>query len=171
MVEISQVSVKDLLSTGYFFEELKNHSKSTEIDFLSYSRDYVVPYLIRISESHQRVLQPAGNKILSFACDALANADDDEMVDAIFGLKKVAASEIEVNEKLVSQIGQHDKFEVSSCHHKTKSAESLLKLLVNIIRMFKLAEVIAKQDNSEKTRDSVGDAIKHKWQVFVQQSG
>lgn len=168
MAEISQVLIKDLLSTGYFFEELKNYSKSTEIDFLSYSRNYAIPYLIR--ESHQKIVQPGSNKILSFACDALSNANDDELVEAIFGLKKVAAAEIEVNEKLLSRIGQQDKSAVSSCHHKTESAKSLLKLLVNIIRMFKLSEVIAKQDKPEGMGDSVGDAIKHKWQASVQQS-
>ncbi len=168
MAEVSQVLIKDLLSTGYFFEELKTYSKSTEIDFISYSRDYAIPYLIRISKSEQKIVQPDGGKILSFACGALCDANDDELVDAIFGLKKVAASEIVINETLLSQIGQHDKSEVSSCHRKAESAKSLLKLLVNIIRMFKLAEVIAKKDNPEGMRESVGDTIKHKWQGSVQ---
>ena len=46
MCETPSAPVKDLLSTGYFYEELKNHVKSTEskeIDLVSFSRDFAVP--------------------------------------------------------------------------------------------------------------------------------
>lgn len=168
MAEVSLVLIKDLLSTGYFFEELKNHSKSAEMDFFSYSRDYAIPYLTKLAGSNREMVQSDSRKIISFACETLSDASDDELIDVIFGLKEVAASEIEINEKMLSRIGQHDKSQVSSCHRKADAARSLLKLLVNIVRMFKLAEIIAKQDRSEGTRDSVGDAIKHKWQVLQQ---
>jgi hypothetical protein len=170
MADISSVAIMDLLSTGYFFEDLKKYPKSTEMDLLSYSRDYVIPYLRKKSEFQQETNQAANKKILGFAYDLLFDANDDEMVAAIFGLKKVATSEIELNEKMLSQIGQHLKFKVSLYHNRTESAKCLLKLLVNIIRTFKLTEIISKNNKSEGMCDSFDDAIKCKWQASVQQS-
>jgi len=170
MTETAQVLIKDLLSTGYFFEDLKKYPKSAEMDLLSYSRDYVIPYLTMKSAAQRATNRAAHNRILSFACDTLSDANDEEMVAAIFGLKKVAISEIELNEKMLSPIGQLSQSKVSLYSRRTESAKSLLKLLVNIIRMYKLPEVISKTNKSEAACGSVGDVIGCKWQASVQQS-
>lgn len=148
MADTSQVLVRDLLSTGYFFEELKDYSKSTDMDLHTYSRDYAIPYLIKASDSHRRSGQPDRNMILDSAVELLSDADDDELIESIFALKKMARSEIEINEKLLSEIGRHNKSEVLNCYQKSESAKCLLKLVVNIIKIFKLPEVTAKRDNS-----------------------
>ena len=146
MAEISQVLVRDLLSTGYFFEELKTYSKSTEMDIHTYSRNYAIPYLIKTSESHWRSGQSGRNKILDSAVELLSDANDDELIESFFALKKMARSEIETNEKLLSEIGRHNKSEVLNCYQKSESAKCLLKLVVNIIKIFKLPEVNTKRD-------------------------
>jgi len=149
MAEISEVSVKDLLSTGYFFEELRDYSKSTEMNIHTYSRNYAIPYLIKISESQRGSGQPDRNKILDSAVESLSEAKDDELIDSIFAVKKIATSEIQINERLLSEIGRHNKSEVLHCYHNSESAKCLLKLMVNIIRIFKLPEVKAKRDRSK----------------------
>jgi len=50
--------------------------------------------------------------------------------------------------------------------HKQESAEFLAKLLVNIIKMFKLTEVSAKQKKADEVDDPVGDAIIQSWEVW-----
>ena len=165
MAERPNALVKDLLSTGYFFEDLKNQPKSTEIDLPSYNRDFVVPYLARTSKSHQRSGQASRSRILDFAVKYLSNVNDDEVADSIFGLKKVAAYEMASNEKAIHQIGELNKSELMSCRQKSESAQSLAKLLVSIIRVFKLTEVIVKKDRSEGMSDSIGEAITDNWEL------
>lgn len=151
MAEISQVLVRDLLSTGYFFEELKTYSKSTEMDIHTYSRNYAIPYLIKTSESHWRSGQSGRNKILDSAVELLSDANDDELIESFFALKKMARSEIEINEKLLSEIGRHNKSEVLNCYQQSEAANCLLKLIVNIIKLFRLPEVTNKRDKSGAT--------------------
>jgi hypothetical protein len=159
MTLIPDALVKELLSTGYFFEELKSYSESIEMDIHTYSRQYAIPYLIRTSESYQASRQPDRCKILNLAVDSLSKVDDEDLVESIFELKKVAIAQIELNERALSEIGRHDRSAVQSSHQQFEAAQSLLKLLVNIIRMFKLSEVLAKKDKLKQTREPAGDII------------
>jgi hypothetical protein len=171
MAEIPQASVKDLISTGYFFEELKKYTGSKEIDLPSFSRIFVVPYLTGKSELYRKSGQTNKIRILNLAGEFLYNANDEEITDTIFGLKKVAASEVDINEKALHTDDQLKKSEILSCRHKLEAAQSLSKLLISIIRMFKLAEVITKRGKSEALYASVGDAIKDHWQLSGLPSG
>jgi hypothetical protein len=159
-----------LLSTGYFFEELKNYTESKEIDLSSFSRDFAVPYLERKSESFQRSGQVHRNRITDLAVKFLYNASDSEVADTIFGLKKVAESEVEINEKALHKNEQLGKSEILSCRQKSEAAQTLGKLLISIIRMFKLAEVATKRDKSEGVCDTVAGAIKEYWELSVRPS-
>jgi hypothetical protein len=163
MAEIPQALVKDLLSTGYFHEQLKNYSESKEIDLLSFSRDFAVPYLASKSESYQKSGQSSKSIILNFAVKYLANADEGAMSDSIFGLKRVVEYEMEIHEKAYYKNDQADKSELLSCRHKSESARSLGKLLISIIRIFKLSEVVTKREKSENACDSAVDAIPAYW--------
>jgi hypothetical protein len=167
MAEIQLALVKDLISTGYFFEELKTYSKSQEIDLPSFSRDFALPYLTRISELYEESGEPDRSMILNLAIKHLSNVSDDELVDSIFGLKKIAASEIDTNEKALHQSDQLKKSELRSCRQKSESATSLSKLLVSIIRMFKLVEAKVKHDKLEEDRNSIYDAIRGSWSLSV----
>jgi hypothetical protein len=159
--------VKDLLSTGYFFEELKSYSGPKEMDLPTFSRGFAVPYLARKSESYQRSGQEYGNKILCLAARCLSDAVDDAMADSILGLKKMAASEVDVHEKALYRSDQFDKTELRSFRQKSEAAQSLGKLLVIIIRVFKLSEIITKRDKSEGPGDSIADVIKAQWELSV----
>lgn len=167
MTEMPHALVKDLLSTGYFFEELKNYTESKEIDLPSFSRDFAVPYLTRKSESYQKSGQTNRTKILNLAAKFLYEANDGEIAETILGLKKVAAFEVDTNEKALHKNDQLDKSEIFSCRQKSEAAQSLGKLLISIIRMFNLAEVITKRDKSKEASDSVCDAIKDYWELSV----
>jgi hypothetical protein len=167
MAETQLALVKDLISTGNFFEKLRTYSKSKEIDLPSLSKDFVVPYLTRMSASYERSGQPDRSRILNFAAKHLSNVSDDELVDSIFGLKKIAAYEIDTNEKALYRSDQFNKSELRSCRRKSESATSLSRLLVNIIRMFKLVEIKAKRDKSEDAPNSIYDAIRDSWNLSV----
>jgi hypothetical protein len=167
MAETQLASVKDLISTGYFSEELRAYSKSKEIDLPAFCKDFVVPCLARISESYKDSGGLDRSKILNLAVKHLSNASDDELVDSIFGLKKVAASEIDANEKALHQSERLNKSELRSCRRKSESATSLSKLLVSIIRMFKLVEVKVKHDKSEEDRNSIYDSIRDSWNLSL----
>jgi len=167
MAELPHALVKDLLSTGYFFEELKNYTESKEIDLPSFSRGFAVPYLSRKCESYQKSGQTNRSRILNLAVETLDNANDDEMADTIFGLKRLAASEVATNEIAVHKNDQLDKSELLSCRQKSEAAQSLGKLLISIIRMFKLAEAVTKRDTSERVYVSVDDALKNHRELSV----
>lgn len=167
MAEIPCALVKDLRSTGYFFEELKSCNDSKEIDLAVLSKDFAVPYLARKSASYQR-REPAGRgKILDLAVKFLSEANDGEMAEAIFGLKKVAASEIDKNEKALHRDEGAEKSELFLWRHRLEEARFLDKLLMSIIKVFKLAEIKVKRDISEEDCESVCDAIKHCWEPSV----
>jgi hypothetical protein len=159
MSQVPDVLVKDLLSTGYFFEELKSYSESTEMGIHTYSRHYAIPYLIRSSESYQASRQLDRCKILNLAVESLSKVNDEDLVDSIFKLKKVAMAQIELNERSLSEIGRHERSEVQASHQQFESAQSLLKLLVNIIRMFKLSEALVAKDKLKNTSESSVDTV------------
>lgn len=146
MAEIPHALVKDLLSIGYFFEELKNLSGIKEIDLPSFSRGFAIPYLAKRSESYQRSGQSDKIGILNLAVSHLSKASDDEMADSLLGLRRVASSEVDVNEKALYRSDQHDKSQLLTFRHKSEAAQSLGKLLVAIIRIFKLSEVGTRRD-------------------------
>ncbi len=164
MTETPNALVKDLLSTGYFFEELKNYTGSKEIDLISFSRTFAVPYLTRKSESHQRAGRSQRAKILNLAVQFLHNADDAEMAETILALKKIAASEVDSNEKALHGHEPVERSEIFLCRQKLEEALSLGKMLISIIRAFKLAEPIAKRDNSKGTSNAIEDTIKSYWE-------
>jgi hypothetical protein len=167
MAETPCALVKDLRSTGYFFEELKNYNGSQEIHLTSFSKDFAVPYLAKKSESYQKTGRIKRAKILDLAVKFLREANDGEMEETIFGLKKVAASEVDTNAIALYGTDRFEKSELLLCRQKLEEAQSLGKLLISIIRVFKLAEVIGKQDNSEGACDSICDAIKQHWKPSV----
>jgi hypothetical protein len=167
MAEAQLALVKDLISTGYFFKELRTYSESKEIDLPSFSRYFAVPYLTRISESYEESGKPDKSQILNLAVKHLSNVSDEELVESIFGLKKIAASEIDANEKALHQSDQLNKSQLRSCRQKSESATSLSKLLVSIIRMFRLAEGKVKLDKSEEGRNSIYEVIKDNWNLSV----
>jgi hypothetical protein len=157
MIQLPLALVKDLLSTGYFFEDLKSYPKSKEMDLPTYSRNFLVPYLARISESYEGKGQQNRNIILKLAVKNLSDVNDDQLTDSILGLKKTAVAEIDANEKALHKNDQLDRSEHLSCRQKSESAQSLVKLLVSIIRTFKLVEIIAKRvEESGAASNSAG---------------
>jgi hypothetical protein len=163
MTQIPSATVKDLLSTGYFFEDLKKYSKSADIDLSSYSREYAVPFLAKVSEAYERSGHTNRSKILHFAVKHLSDVGPDGLAGSIFGLKKVAASEIAASVKALDRIDQFDKSEMLFLRQKSESAELLAKLLVSIIRMFKLADTSPKPGKSEEAPETVGDTVEADW--------
>ncbi len=140
MQELPNASLKDLLSTGYFYNELKSHTETKDIDLSFYSRNYAIPHLAKILEVYKKSGEVHKIELLSLAIDCLTNAKDEELADSILELKKITACEVDVNEKALHQIGSEDKPGLRACRQKSASAQSLAKLLVSIIKMFKLAE-------------------------------
>jgi hypothetical protein len=169
MEETPNALIKDLLSTGYFSEELKNYSGVKEIDLLTFSRAIAVPYLTRECQSCLSSGQKNKSKILSLAIKFLSDVNDDNVTASIFGLKKFATGEVDNNEKVLCGDDPLGKAELAACRQKSEAAQSLGKLLVTIIRTFKLSEVIAKGDKSKEVRDSVADLINDDWQLSVPQ--
>jgi hypothetical protein len=139
MDQIPHALLKDLLSTGYFFGALKNYSGAAEIDLPSYNRDFTLPYLIDTAKSYERSGQLNRSKIVREAVERLSGAGDDELADSILELRKIADSAIDANERELLQNEALDKSAQLSCRHKSESARSLSKLLVSIIKTFKLS--------------------------------
>ncbi len=157
MAEKPCALLKDLRSTGYFFNELKNYSDSPEMDILTYCSDFVIPFLVRTSDSYDSSGQPDRSRILRLAIRNLSKPGDEEIVGSIFELKDVAISEIDEASKAAPQ-EQFDKSKSLANRQKLESAEILTKLLVNIIRMFKLAKPNDKHKRSDHEDDPVGNA-------------
>ena len=164
-MEIPHALVKDLRSTGYFFEELKNYSQSPEIRVTTYCIDFAIPYLVRLSESYDRSGKPDRSRILRLAIKHLSDPGDHEVVDSIFVLKKVAQSEVDKTGKAVLQ-NQFDKSKSLANRQRFESAELIIKLLVNIIKTFKLAEPNTKQRKADGVEDPVSDAIIQSWEIL-----
>jgi len=168
MSETPNASVKDLLSTGYFYEELKNYMKSTEskeIDLVSFNRDFALPYLIGKSASYKGPGQTNRARILNLAVKFLGNVNDGELTETIFALKKVAESEVQVSEKEISTTDEPAR--ARSCRQRSESAQSLGKLLTSIIKMFRLPHIVGKGDKPDEEHDSVEDSIKSYWELSI----
>ena len=167
MYEIPNAPVKDLLSTGYFYEELKNHIKSSaskEIDLVSFNRDFAVPYLIQKFASYKGSGQTNRARILNLAVKFLSNVNDGELTKTIFALKKVAEVEENVSEREIYTTDQPER--AQSCRQRSESAQFLKKLLTSIIKMFRLDQ-FDKKDKSEEGTDSVEDSIKSYWEMSM----
>jgi hypothetical protein len=167
MYETHNAPVKDLLSTGYFYEELKNHIKSTaseEIDLVSFNRDFAVPYLIKKSASYKAPGQTNRARILNLAVKFLSNVNGGELTKTIFVLKKVAEIEEDVSEREIYTTDLPER--TLSCRQRSESAQSLKKLLTSIIKMFRL-EQFGKKDKSEEGNDPVEDSIKSYWEMSM----
>lgn len=147
--------VKDLLSTGYFYQELRDYTVSKEIDLASYIKIYTIPYLSHLLEEHRKSGQIDRTQILTLVIDHLRNFNDEKLPESILKLKKITATEIDSNEKALHQDDQNDRSR-RSCHRKSESAQALSKLLVSIIKMFKLVEPVT----NKKTEPAVGDLTK-----------
>jgi len=167
MTETPRALVKDLLSTGYFFEELKNYTGAAEIDLPSFSRDFAVPYLMGKSESYQRSGKTSRTKILNLAAKFLFEAKDSEVAETILGLKKIAASEVDTYEKALHKDDRLEKSELIFYRRQLEDAQSLGKMLISIIRAFKLTEIMTKREKSEGACNTVCDAIKDYWGLSV----
>ncbi len=162
-MEIPHALVKDLSSTGYFFDELKKYSQSPEMDVTNYCNNFATPYLVKLLESYDRSGQPDKTRILRFAITYLSNPSDDEIVSSIFGLKRVAVYEMDQTAKASLQ-EQFDKSRALSNRQRLESAEFLNKLIVNIIKMFRLAEPNAGRKKADEVEDPVSDAIIQNWE-------
>lgn len=168
MTETPLALVKDLLSTGYYFKELKNHTGAKEIDLPSFCRDFTVPYLTRKSESYQMSGKANRTKILNLVTKFLSEATDSEMIETIFGLKKVIASEVDTYEKVIHKNEHLAKSELLSYRKHLEEAQFIGKMLISIIRAFKLAEVITKKEKSEGAcESSICGTIKDFWEPSV----
>jgi hypothetical protein len=165
-MEIAHALVKDLRSTGYFFDELKDY-KSPDMDITTYCINFVIPYLVRVSESYESSGHSDRSRILRLAIEHLSNPSDGEAVDFIFGLRTVAVSEIAKAHKEETILQQEfDKSRSLTNRHKLESAEFLTKLLVNIIKMFRLVDPHAKQKKADEIPNPVGDAVMERWETL-----
>ena len=164
-MEIPHALVKDLRSTGYFYNELKSYSQSPEIDLAQYCSNLAIPYLVKASESLDRRGRPDGSKIFRFAIQQLSNPGDLELVQTIFGLKKVAELESITSGKACIE-GKVNKPGFAGHSHRLESAEFLLKLLVNIIKMFRLTEPARLgQRTFDEPDEPAGDAVMQEWEL------
>jgi hypothetical protein len=156
--------IKDLLSTGYFYEDLKTYTEAKEINLSVYSRNYAIPYLTKMLVSYESSGQIDRSEILNLAVNCLINVKDEELVDSIIELKKLTHTEIDINERALHQIDSSDKSGLRTCRRKSQSAQTLSKFLVSIIKMFKLAEATPPKRSAGK---SLGDADKNAQEVPV----
>jgi hypothetical protein len=164
-METPHALVKDLRSTGYFFNELKSYSQSSEIDLETYCTSFAVPYLVNISESYDKSGQSPRSKILMLAVKHLSGPSECEIVDSIFGIKKVAESEIEKTRK-TSLEEQQDQSRYFANRQGLESARFLIKLLVNIIKTFRLPEPNGYRKKKDEPENPVFDAIIQSWEVM-----
>lgn len=148
--------VKDLLSTGYFYAELRSYGHSKEIDLATYIRDYTIPFLTKTSDKYKISGQVDRYEIFNLAIKCLADVHDDALGESILGLKKMTAEEIDSNEKGLHRVNQDDQSR-RACHRKSQSAQTLAKLLVSIIKMFKLVESVTKRNPQQAVDDPVKD--------------
>ncbi len=164
-MEIPHAPLKDLRSTGYFFDELKAYSASPDMDLTTYCVSFVSPYLVKLCESYDKLGHFAKSRILKLAVQCLSNPKDDELVDLIFGLRKVAISEVDRASKADFAVPPN-KSESFANRQKLQSAEFLVKLLVNIIKMFRLAESGAALRKTDETINPVFKKIIESWEIL-----
>jgi len=79
----------------------------------------------------------------------------------------VGASEIDTNEKALYRDERVEKSQLFLWRQRLEEARFLDKLLMSIIKVFKLAEIKAKRDMAEENCESVYDAIKQCWEPSV----
>ncbi|MEN6437097.1 MAG: hypothetical protein ABFD97_00800 [Syntrophobacter sp.] len=163
-MEVTCALVKDLRSTGYFFDELKSYSQSPEMDLTTYCVDLAIPYLARISEGYDRSGHPDKGKIFRFAGKFLSECNGD-LTSCIFGLKKVASSEIDRVHKEARE-DQLAKAKSLANRQSLQSAELLHKLLATIIKMFRLAAPNVDRKKEDRIEDPIGDNIVHAWETM-----
>ncbi len=164
-MEIPNALVKDLRSTGYFYDELKNYSQSPVIDIRDYCANLAVPYLDRVTGIYDSSGQSNRSGILKLAMEHLSISSDLEIVDSIFGLKKVAESEIAKASKADLE-EQPDKSKSLANRQRLESAEFLVKLLVSIIKIFKLVRPNANQKTTDGVHNPVFEAITQRWEAL-----
>ena len=130
-------SVKDLLSTGYFYEELKTYS-SSEIDISTYCKDLAIPYMLRRSDSYEKLGQDEKAVIFKLAIENLSNVGDECLSESVIELKKLAQSTLNT---LASNFSKSsDKSEDRLINSKMEAARILNKLIVSMVKVFKLTE-------------------------------
>jgi len=95
----------------------------------------------------------------------LSDPSECEIVDSIFGIKKVAESEIKKTSK-TSLEEQRDKSTALADRQSLESAVFLIKLLVNIIKMFRLAEPNAYRKKADEAENPVFDAVLQSWEIL-----
>ncbi|MCE5336872.1 MAG: hypothetical protein LLG06_20020 [Desulfobacteraceae bacterium] len=168
-MEIPHAPLKDLRSTGYFFHELRDHPKSPDMDLTTYCTSLAVPYLVKTSESYDKLAQFDRTRILKLAIKHLESSNDTDIVDSIFGIRKVALSEIDKFDKP----GPEEEIAKSitlANRRRLESAEFLVKLLVNIIRVFHLAEPVLKKKKDNEAGNPTFESIIESWEVLDQKS-
>ncbi len=168
-METPHAQLKDLRSTGYFFNELKSYSESPAIDVETYCLNFAVPYLVRLSEAYDKTEQSYRSRILRFAIGYLSCSYDSGLVESILGLKKVVASEIDREDKAVSE-EQFDKLNLLSHRQRLESAKLLLKLLVSIIKLFRLANPNANVKRAERVEEPIFEAMIQSWEALENSS-
>lgn len=167
MTETPHALIKDLLSTGYFFEQLKRYSLSKEIDLPSFSRGFAIPYLTMKCESYQALGKANRARIIGLALKFLQEASDDDMADTIVGIKKAVECEVDAYEKALHRNEALAKSDIISYRQQLEEAQSLGKMLVSIIKTFKLSEAIVKRDKSDAVGESVCEVIKGYWEPLA----
>ena len=148
--------VKDLLSTGYFYAELRGYGDSKEIDLATYMRNYTIPYLIKTSDKYRESGQLERHAVYNLVTENLMDVDDSTLAECILGLKKIVADTIDSNEKVLHQLNLDDISRRVS-HRKSESAQTVAKLLVSIIKMFKLAESATKRKTHQAADNTLTD--------------
>ena len=163
-MDIPRAMVKDLRSTGYFYNELKNYSNSQEIDLETYCATFAVPYLIGVSEYHERSGRLQRGKILRLAIMYLSNQSEFEIMDSIFVLKKIAESESDKASKAIRQQELNKSLSLKN-REKLESAEFLIKILVTFIKMFRLAKPnVDRVQDGDEVEDPVFNDIIRSWE-------
>lgn len=162
-MELPHAPVKDLRSTGYFFDELKTYSAASDMDLTTYCVSFVVPYLGKVSDSYDKLGYFVKSRILKLAIHYLSNPIDEEMVDTIFGLREIAMAEVGKAEK-ADFAKPLDKSEASANRQKLQAAEVLVKLMVNIIKMFKLADPNIGLRKNNEVNNTVFGSITRSWE-------
>lgn len=164
-MEIPYAPLKELRSTGYFYDQLKAYSESPEMDLTTYCVRFVSPYLVKVSESYDRTGLFDKSRILKFAVKHLSNPKDSEIIDIIFGIRKVAKSEVDKAVKADST-EQPGKNEAWLNRQKLQAAEFLLKLLLNIIKTFRLAEQNTSSGKTDENMNPTYKMITESWEVL-----
>jgi hypothetical protein len=164
-MEIPYAPLKELRSTGYFYDKLKAYSESPDMALSTYCVNFVSPYLAEVSASYDKTGLFHKSKILKLAIKYLSNPKDDELIDLIFGIRKIAASEVDKATR--ADFTDHlDKAEAWANRQKLQSAEFLLKLLLNIIKIFRLPDSNTNLGKTDENVNPTFEAISESWEIL-----